>query len=43
MKAYFAQQGAEPRPSSPDAFGEMIRSEIAKYAKIVKASGAKVD
>jgi tripartite-type tricarboxylate transporter receptor subunit TctC len=43
MKAFFAQQGAEPRPTSPEAFGEMIRSEIAKYAKIVKASGAKVD
>ena len=43
MKAFFAQQGAEARPTSPEAFGEMIRSEIAKYAKIVKASGAKVD
>jgi tripartite-type tricarboxylate transporter receptor subunit TctC len=43
MKAFFAQQGAEPSPTSPEAFGAMIRSEIAKYAKIVKASGAKVD
>jgi tripartite-type tricarboxylate transporter receptor subunit TctC len=43
MKAFFAQQGAEARPTSPEAFGEMIRGEITKYAKIVKASGAKVD
>jgi tripartite-type tricarboxylate transporter receptor subunit TctC len=43
MKAFFAQQGAEPSPTSPEAFGAMIQSEIAKYAKIVKASGAKVD
>jgi tripartite-type tricarboxylate transporter receptor subunit TctC len=43
MKAFFAQQGAEPSPTSPEAFGAMIRREIAKYAKIVKASGAKVD
>jgi tripartite-type tricarboxylate transporter receptor subunit TctC len=43
MKAFFAQQGAEPSPTSPEAFGAMIRSEITKYAKIVKASGAKVD
>ena len=43
MKDFFAQQGAEPSPTSPEAFGAMIRSEIAKYAKIVKASGAKVD
>ena len=43
MKAFFAQQGAEPSPTSPEAFEAMIQSEIAKYAKIVKASGAKVD
>jgi tripartite-type tricarboxylate transporter receptor subunit TctC len=43
MKAFFAQQGAEPSPTSPETFGAMIQSEIAKYAKIVKASGAKVD
>jgi tripartite-type tricarboxylate transporter receptor subunit TctC len=43
MKAFFAQQGAEPSPTSPEAFGAMIKSEITKYAKIVKDSGAKVD
>jgi tripartite-type tricarboxylate transporter receptor subunit TctC len=43
MKAFFAQQGAEPAPDSPDDFAAMIKSEIPKYAKIVKASGAKVD
>jgi tripartite-type tricarboxylate transporter receptor subunit TctC len=43
MKAFFAQQGAEPSPTSPEAFGALIKSEIAKYAKIVKDSGAKVD
>jgi tripartite-type tricarboxylate transporter receptor subunit TctC len=43
MKAFFAQQGAEPAPDSPEAFAAMIQREIAKYAKIVKASGAKVD
>jgi tripartite-type tricarboxylate transporter receptor subunit TctC len=43
MKAFFAQQGAEPAPTSPEAFGAMIQREIVKYAKIVKASGAKVD
>jgi tripartite-type tricarboxylate transporter receptor subunit TctC len=43
MKAFFAQQGAEPAPTTPEAFATMIQREIAKYAKIVKASGAKVD
>ena len=38
-----AQQGAEPAPDSPDQFAALIRSEISKYAKIVKQSGAKVD
>jgi tripartite-type tricarboxylate transporter receptor subunit TctC len=43
MKAFFAQQGAEPAPTTPEQFADLIRSEIPKYAKIVKASGAKVD
>ncbi len=43
MKAFFAQQGAEPAPTSPDQFAALIRSEIPKYARIIKASGAKVD
>jgi tripartite-type tricarboxylate transporter receptor subunit TctC len=43
MKAFFAQQGAEPAPTTPEAFAAMIQREIVKYAKIVKASGAKVD
>jgi tripartite-type tricarboxylate transporter receptor subunit TctC len=43
MKAFFAQQGAEPAPDSPEQFAALISSEISKYAKIVKQSGAKVD
>jgi tripartite-type tricarboxylate transporter receptor subunit TctC len=43
MKAVFAQQGAEPAPTTPEQFAALIRSEIPKYAKIVKDSGAKVD
>ena len=43
MRAFFAQQGAEPAPASPEQFAALIRSEISKYAKIVKQSGAKVD
>ena len=35
--------GIEPMSSSPQAFTELIRSEIPKWALIVKASGAKVD
>jgi tripartite-type tricarboxylate transporter receptor subunit TctC len=43
MHAFFAQQGAEPSPTTPEQFEALIKSEIPKYAKIVKASGAKVD
>jgi tripartite-type tricarboxylate transporter receptor subunit TctC len=35
--------GVEPAPNSPQAFAQFIGSEMAKYARIVKLSGAKVD
>lgn len=43
MRERFAQQGAIPGPGTPEDFGNWIRSEIAKWAKVVKVSGAKVD
>lgn len=42
-KARFAGLMAEPVPSSPDEFAAFMRAELAKYEKVVKASGAKVD
>jgi tripartite-type tricarboxylate transporter receptor subunit TctC len=35
--------GAEPAPNTPEQFAQMIASELTKYARIVKISGAKVD
>jgi tripartite-type tricarboxylate transporter receptor subunit TctC len=35
--------GAEPSPQSPDDFARFVREEIAKWAKVVKASGATAD
>ena len=43
MKERFAQQGATPSPGTPEEFNAWIRSEIAKWGKVVKASGAKVE
>jgi tripartite-type tricarboxylate transporter receptor subunit TctC len=36
-------QGAEAAGGSPEQFGNFIRGESEKWAKVVKASGAKVD
>ena len=42
-KARFASLMAEPVPSSPQAFGQFMASELSKYEAVVKASGARVD
>ena len=36
-------QGLEPAGNTPAEFAAMIRSEIAKYAKIVKSAGIKAE
>ncbi|MGZ9060138.1 MAG: tripartite tricarboxylate transporter substrate binding protein [Burkholderiaceae bacterium] len=43
VRERIAADGAEPVGGSPDAFAAHIRKEHAKWAKVVKASGAKVD
>jgi tripartite-type tricarboxylate transporter receptor subunit TctC len=42
-KARFASLLAEPVSSTPEEFAAFMHSELLKYEKIVKASGAKVD
>jgi tripartite-type tricarboxylate transporter receptor subunit TctC len=39
----FAGLMAEPVPTTPDQFGALMKSELAKYQGVVKATGAKVD
>ena len=43
MRERLAAQGAEAAPDSPDDFARFVSDELQKYARIVKASGARVD
>ena len=42
-RARYAALMAEPAPDTPEAFGAFMKRELAKYERVVKASGAKVD
>ena len=42
-RARFGGLLAEPVPTTPEQFGAFMKDELAKYEKVVKASGAKVD
>jgi tripartite-type tricarboxylate transporter receptor subunit TctC len=43
VRSRLAAQGADPVASAPGEFDAFIKAEIAKWAKVVKASGLKVD
>jgi tripartite-type tricarboxylate transporter receptor subunit TctC len=43
MRERFAGQGAVPVPNTSEEFAAFIRSEIEKWSKVVKFSGARVD
>jgi tripartite-type tricarboxylate transporter receptor subunit TctC len=43
MKERFAKQGTEVRTGSAESFGQWLRTEQARWAKVVKDSGAKFD
>jgi tripartite-type tricarboxylate transporter receptor subunit TctC len=43
VKEAWARQGASPLSMSTEEFGQYLRDDIAKWAQVVKISGAKVD
>ena len=43
VNAKLVAQGADPVGNTPEQFAAFIKSETAKWAKVVKASGAKID
>ena len=43
IKAAWKKQGAETMDMSPEKFGDFLRGDIDKWAKVVKDAGIKVD
>jgi tripartite-type tricarboxylate transporter receptor subunit TctC len=43
LRELLGAQGAEPAGGTPEEFAALIRRDLAKWAKVVKASGARVD
>ena len=43
VRERFLQEGADPIGGTPAEFGAMIRMEVERFGKAVKASGARVD
>jgi tripartite-type tricarboxylate transporter receptor subunit TctC len=43
VRERFVALGSEPIPSTPEEFASLMKSELPKWAKIVKESGARLD
>jgi tripartite-type tricarboxylate transporter receptor subunit TctC len=43
LREKYAVNGAEPLGGTPEAFRDLIRNEIAKWADVAKRSGARID
>jgi len=43
LKQRLAKLGAEPGPMSADEFSRFVKNEVAKWAKVVRESGARAD
>jgi tripartite-type tricarboxylate transporter receptor subunit TctC len=43
MKQRLLDQGAEPVGSTPEAFGKILREEVARWTEVVTAAGIKAD
>ena len=43
VRTLMARDGSEPLGSTPEEFGVYFKREVEKYAKVIKASGAKAE
>ena len=39
----FLKQGVEPRTGTPEQFGDLLKSEVPRWAKVIKDAGIKAD
>jgi len=43
VKEVLAREGAEPRPTTPDAFSKLISTDLARWSKLIKDTHIKVE
>jgi tripartite-type tricarboxylate transporter receptor subunit TctC len=43
VRVHLLIEGAEPVGNTPEQFGEFIKSEIAKWGKVIRAAGIKAE
>jgi tripartite-type tricarboxylate transporter receptor subunit TctC len=43
VKAFYPRQALEPVVSSPEELGALLKSEIEKYAKVIKAANIRLE
>ena len=43
LKQKMVEQGADPVGNTPEEFSKLLREEVARWAEIVKLSGAKAE
>jgi tripartite-type tricarboxylate transporter receptor subunit TctC len=43
LRQKLLEQGAEPVGSTPEEFAKLLREEVARWAEVVKLSGAKAE
>ena len=43
VKERFVQQGIDPETSTPEAFGKLVADEYARWTKVIRASGIKLE
>jgi len=43
IKDRFAKQGVEVRTTTPEQFAEFLKSEVARWARVIKEAGIRAD